>query len=164
MMKLDFAKNNTLVLPNIKNVLSDEAYRVAAYARVSTDKDDQANSFESQKKYFEDYIAQQENCVLVDIYSDEGITGTMTNNRVSFNKMISDAMAGKIDYIITHCLPQDACYMLELFSYSQDAMTLYFNNIAQIAQFDRWFCGHYHCNERVMGKFDVLYEKIMRII
>ena len=101
MMKVDFAKNNALVLPNIKNVLSDEAYRVAAYARVSTDKDDQANSFESQKKYFEDYIAQQENCVLVDIYSDEGITGTMTNHRAGFNKMISDAMSGKIDYIIT---------------------------------------------------------------
>ena len=101
MIKIDALKNNTLLLPKIENVLSDEAYRVAAYARVSTDKDDQANSFESQKKYFEDYIANQEDCELVEIYSDEGITGTMTNNRNGFNRMIADAMSGKIDYIIT---------------------------------------------------------------
>lgn len=101
MIKIDALKNNTSLLPKIESVLSDEAYRVAAYARVSTDKDDQANSFESQKKYFEDYIANQEDCELVEIYSDEGITGTMTNNRNGFNRMISDAMSGKIDYIIT---------------------------------------------------------------
>ena len=50
MIKIDALKNNTPLLSKIENVLSDEAYRVAAYARVSTDKDDQANSFESQKK------------------------------------------------------------------------------------------------------------------
>lgn len=101
MIKIDALKNNTPLLSKIENVLSDEAYRVAAYARVSTDKDDQANSFESQKKYFEEYIANQDDCELVEIYSDEGITGTMTNNRNGFNRMISDAMSGKIDYIIT---------------------------------------------------------------
>lgn len=101
MIKTDALKNNTPLLSKIENVLSDEAYRVAAYARVSTDKDDQANSFESQKKYFEEYIANQDDCELVEIYSDEGITGTMTNNRNGFNRMISDAMSGKIDYIIT---------------------------------------------------------------
>lgn len=101
MIKIDVLKNNTPLLSKIENVLSDEAYRVAAYARVSTDKDDQANSFESQKKYFEEYIANQDDCELVEIYSDEGITGTMTNNRNGFNRMISDAMSGKIDYIIT---------------------------------------------------------------
>ena len=97
--------NNTLVMTGLPvNVRCNNEFgdlRVAAYARVSTDKDDQANSFESQKKYFEEYIANQDDCELVEIYSDEGITGTMTNNRNGFNRMISDAMSGKIDYIIT---------------------------------------------------------------
>ena len=82
------------------NVMS-EIVRVAAYARVSTDKDDQANSFESQVKYFKEFIEKQENWQLVKIYSDEGISGTSTKNRVGFNSMIDDVMNGKIDFVIT---------------------------------------------------------------
>lgn len=82
------------------NVMS-EIVRVAAYARVSTDKDDQANSFESQVKYFTEFIDKQDNWQLVKVYSDEGISGTSTKNRVGFNLMIDDVMAGKIDFIIT---------------------------------------------------------------
>ena len=82
------------------NVMS-EIIRVAAYARVSTDKDDQANSFESQVKYFKEFIEKQENWQLVKIYSDEGISGTSTKNRVGFNSMIDDVMNGKIDFVIT---------------------------------------------------------------
>ena len=82
------------------NVMS-EIIRVAAYARVSTDKDDQANSFESQVKYFKEFIEKQENWELVKIYSDEGISGTSTKNRVGFNSMIDDVMNGKIDFVIT---------------------------------------------------------------
>lgn len=69
-----------------------------------------------------------------------------------------------VDYIITHCAPQDVCYMLPLSSYQSDKMTLYFNEIAHSTKFTRWFCGHYHCNERVMGKFDVIYERVVRIV
>lgn len=75
--------------------------RVAAYARVSTDKDDQANSFESQVKFFSEYIDRQENWKLVKVYSDEGISGTSTHKRAGFNSMIDDVMSGKIDFIIT---------------------------------------------------------------
>ncbi len=84
------------------NVLNDaKVLRAAAYARISTDKDDQANSFESQVKYFTEFIEKQDNWQLVKIYSDEGISGTSTKNRVGFNSMIDDVMAGKIDFIIT---------------------------------------------------------------
>ena len=69
-----------------------------------------------------------------------------------------------VDYIITHCLPQDATYMLSLAGYQSDPMTLFFNDIAKTTKFKRWFCGHYHVDQRVMGKFDVLYEQIMRIV
>ena len=74
--------------------------KVAAYARVSTDKDDQANSFESQIKYFKDYINREAGWELVKIYSDEGLSGTQTTKRQGFNEMINDALAGKIDIII----------------------------------------------------------------
>ncbi len=78
-----------------------ELFRVAAYARVSTDKDDQVNSFESQVKYFTEFIDSQENWQLVKVYSDDGITGTSTQKRTGFNSMIDDAVSRKIDFIIT---------------------------------------------------------------
>lgn len=74
---------------------------VAAYCRVSTDDYDQINSFESQKKYFEEFILKNEDWDLVDIYADEGVTGTNTSKRVNFNRMIEDAYKGKIDLILT---------------------------------------------------------------
>lgn len=74
--------------------------KVAAYCRVSTDKDDQANSLENQKIYFDKYIKEKENWEFVGIYADEGISGTSTKNRDEFQKMIKDAYNGKIDIIL----------------------------------------------------------------
>lgn len=79
----------------------EEIKRVAAYCRVSTDSSDQVNSLESQKKYFTDYINRNENMKLVGVYHDDGISGTNTGKRESFNQMIADAESGKIDLIIT---------------------------------------------------------------
>ena len=75
--------------------------RVAAYCRVSTDREDQANSLSSQKRYFAEYIYQHEDCILADIYPDVGISCTTTRHREQFNRMIRDAEAGKIDLILT---------------------------------------------------------------
>lgn len=75
--------------------------RVTAYCRVSTDREDQANSLASQKRYFSEYIQQHDDWLLVDIYPDEGISGTTTRHREQFNRMIRDAEAGKIDLILT---------------------------------------------------------------
>lgn len=75
--------------------------RVAVYARVSTDDPHQTSSYELQKNYYEDYIARHPNWELVDIYADEGISGTSLKHRDSFNRMIADCMAGKIDMIVT---------------------------------------------------------------
>lgn len=55
--------------------------KVAAYARVSTDKDDQVNSLDNQRKYFTDYILSHENLGMVEVYYDEGISGTQTRKR-----------------------------------------------------------------------------------
>lgn len=75
--------------------------QVAAYARVSTDHDDQMNSLASQKLYFKDFICSQPGMKLSEIYYDEGISGTQTNKRAGFNQMIEDAMQGKFNLILT---------------------------------------------------------------
>ena len=75
--------------------------RVCAYARVSTDKDDQANSYESQCRYFTEYIQQRSDWQFSGIYADEGISGTNTKKRENFRRMIIDAENGLIDLILT---------------------------------------------------------------
>lgn len=75
--------------------------RVCAYARVSTDKDDQANSYESQCKYFTQYIRQHGDWDFAGIYADEGITGTSVKKRENFRRMMIDAENGLIDLILT---------------------------------------------------------------
>lgn len=75
--------------------------RVAGYARVSTDSADQLNSYEAQLDYYVRMIKNHDNWIFVNMYSDEGISGTSTLNRPGFLAMIDDALSGKIDLIIT---------------------------------------------------------------
>lgn len=75
--------------------------KVAAYCRVSTDKEEQTNSLESQRKYFRDYIENHPEWTLMGVYYDEGISGTQTKKRVGFNEMIEEAFRGNIDLILT---------------------------------------------------------------
>ena len=79
----------------------NQRIKVAAYARVSSDLTDQLHSLAAQIKYFTEYISQHEDWELVEVYYDEGITGTSVKKREGFNRMISDALAGKLDLIIT---------------------------------------------------------------
>ena len=75
--------------------------RVAAYARVSTDSDEQFTSYEAQIDYYTQYIKKRDDWEFVKVYTDEGISGTNTKRREGFNEMVSDALAGKIDLIVT---------------------------------------------------------------
>lgn len=75
--------------------------KVVAYCRVSTDSDDQKNSLENQRMFFEEYIKNKENMKLIKIYADEGISGTSLKNRTQFGKMIEDANNGDFDMILT---------------------------------------------------------------
>ena len=84
--------------------LSARPKRVAAYARVSTNSEEQLTSYEAQVKHYTEYIksrALTDNWQFVDVYTDRGITGTSTVRREGFNRMMQDALAGKIDLIIT---------------------------------------------------------------
>ena len=78
-----------------------ERLRVAAYARVSTDDEEQLTSYEAQVDYYTRKIRENPYWAFVEVYADEGISGTNTKKRRNFNRMIDDAMAGKIDRIIT---------------------------------------------------------------
>ena len=74
--------------------------RVCAYARVSSNSEDQLNSFASQVGYYTHYIQAHEEWSLVDIYADEGITGTSTAKRDDFHRLMEDCRQGKIDRIL----------------------------------------------------------------
>lgn len=87
------------VIKATKDISPDDKIKVAAYCRVSTDSYDQLNSFIEQVRYYTDFINQNPNMKLVDIYADEGVTGTSIAKRDEFNRMMSDAKKGKIDKI-----------------------------------------------------------------
>lgn len=75
--------------------------KVAGYARVSTDHDDQFTSYEAQIDYYTNYIKGRDDWEFVNVYTDEGISGTGIKKRIGFQNMIEDALAGKIDLIVT---------------------------------------------------------------
>lgn len=75
--------------------------RLAAYCRVSTDKADQLNSFVNQIKYYTDYTKKNPQYELVEIYADEGLTGTDMKKRAEFNRLLDDCKKRKIDRVIT---------------------------------------------------------------
>ena len=86
----------------VPDYYDDEAqYRVGIYVRVSTEDIRQTTSFELQKKYYEDFVKQHPNWTLIDIYADEGISGTSIKHRDNFLRMISDCKSGKITLVIT---------------------------------------------------------------
>ncbi|RJX23832.1 MAG: recombinase family protein [Dethiobacter sp.] len=75
--------------------------RTAAYARVSTDSEEQLTSYEAQVDYYTKYIKERADWEFVRVYTDEGISATNTKKRDGFKQMIADALDGKIDLIIT---------------------------------------------------------------
>lgn len=100
------AKNITVIpatinpiakLPNATILLR----RVAAYARVSTDSEEQLTSYEAQVDYYTKYIHSRSDWEFVDVYTDEGISATNMKKRDGFNRMVADALDGKIDLIVT---------------------------------------------------------------
>ncbi len=80
---------------------SGDIIRAAAYARVSSSSDDQFNSFNAQIRYYTELLKNSTNTVFVDMYADEGITGTSAAKRDEFQRLMSDCRKGKIDRILT---------------------------------------------------------------
>ena len=82
--------------------------KVAAYARVSTELEEQENSYEAQVAYYTEHIKNNPDWDFVGVYADRGISGTSTKRREGFNRMIEDAKAGRIDVILTKSISRFA--------------------------------------------------------
>lgn len=105
---------------NQERKIVDMRKRVAAYCRVSTDHEDQANSFESQQRYFRQYIERNPDWELYEIFADEGISGTNTKKRSEFKRMIACAKEGDFDLIITKEISRFARNTLDSIYYTRD--------------------------------------------
>ena len=93
--------------------------RTAAYCRVSSDSTDQLHSFASQVRYYTRIIGESEGMELVDIYADEGITGTKTKNRDDFCRLINDCKMGKIDRVLTKSVSRFARNTVDSIMYAR---------------------------------------------
>lgn len=112
--------------------LQSKKIRVAAYCRVSTDSSDQMNSFFAQMKYYNDYIKHNPEMIFVDIYADEGITGTSLNKRDEMKRLIKDCRLGKIDRVLVKSVTRFARNALECIEIvrklKKDKVNIYFEN------------------------------------
>ncbi len=109
------------VRKELKNgkTIYDLPLRVGYYARVSTDKDDQLNSLDNQRKYFEELISENKNWTLVNGYIDEGLSGTEVKKRESFLKMINDSTNGTLDLILTKEISRFSRNTVDSIKYTQ---------------------------------------------
>ena len=106
-------KRVTVLDPIVKNIIYENPLeipkkKVAAYARVSTEQDEQQSSYEAQVEYYTKYIKNNPGWEFAGIYADEGISGTNTKKRDGFKSMIADAKAGKINLILTKSISRFA--------------------------------------------------------
>ena len=94
--------------------------RVAAYCRVSTEREEQAQSFESQCDFFRCYIEEKKEWEFYKVFADEGISGTSTKKREQFNQMIAEARQGKFDLLITKEISRFARNTLDSIYYTRE--------------------------------------------
>ena len=98
--------------------------RVAAYARVSSDSEDQVNSYIAQVDFYSKYIAGKEEWEMVDIYADEGISGLEARNRDDFNRMMTDCREGKIDRVLCKSISRFARNTQEYIQFVRELLRL----------------------------------------
>lgn len=119
--EVEVIKAESRVVNRRKNLAGNgflvERKRVAAYVRVSTDGEEQLQSFQSQKIYYQDKISKNKEWVMVGIYADEAITGTKTVKRDGFLKMINDCMEGLVDVILTKSISRFSRNLVDTLQY-----------------------------------------------
>lgn len=71
----------------------------------------------------------------------------------------------EVNYVISHCLPQSVATIFSMGLYREDCLTKYFDELLKNGlKFSRWYSGHYHVNERIMDKYNILYQNIIRLV
>lgn len=122
---------NVTVIPARRRVGSQRAaaqvqkIRVAAYCRVSTDSEEQETSYEAQVSHYTEYIKSKPEWQMVEVYADDGISGTNTAKRDEFNRMIADCEAGKIDLILTKSISRFSRNTLDCLKYTRKLKALH---------------------------------------
>lgn len=116
MHEVEVIKANRKISDRAAGKASD-ILRIAPYARVSTDTEEQLNSYKSQVMYYTDLVQKRSDWSLVDIYADEAVTGTQVTKRENFQRMINDCMDGKIDMVITKSISRFARNTLDTLKY-----------------------------------------------
>ena len=117
----------TIIPARHKSILHDSSApmkRVAAYCRVSTEQENQQNSYAIQIHYYTDFINSHINWQLVGIFADEGISGTRTKNRTQFNHMIRMARQHKIDLILCKSISRFARNTVDCLKYVRELKAL----------------------------------------
>ena len=117
MKEVKVIKANTNIIHRGKGRDLGVLMRVAAYCRVSTDDEDQLNSYRSQVAYYTELINKREDWTFAGIYADEGITGTKTEKREEFQLLINECMNGNVDMIITKSISRFARNTLDTLRY-----------------------------------------------
>lgn len=115
-MEVQVIKANSSLVDRTKSSKINRI-RVAAYCRVSTDSEDQLNSYKSQVMYYSDLIKKNKEWELADIYADEAITGTQVTKREDFQRMINDCVNGQVDMVITKSISRFARNTLDTLKY-----------------------------------------------
>ena len=104
---LALEQQRVIVIPAHDEIVARKL-RVAAYARVSSSSEDQLNSYRVQNQYYSELISNNPDWEMVDIYADEGITGTSVEKREDFQHMMQDCRKGKIDRILVKSISRFA--------------------------------------------------------
>lgn len=86
-----------------------------------------------------------------------------TQDEMEFGMNSLDAVDNEVDFIVTHCCPQQIASLISRGMYKPDQLTSFFNVISETVDFKKWFFGHYHDNMQIMSKFIMLYDQIIRI-
>lgn len=117
-----------IIIPAKKESPQEQAkkrnLRVAAYCRVSTGDEEQLTSYENQKAFYTEKIMKNPDWTMVDIFADEGITGTSTCRRKQFLRMIRQCRQGKIDMILAKSVSRFARNTLDTISYTRELRSL----------------------------------------
>ena len=117
---MNTAPNVTIIPAKIQTAENRDKYhqlRVAAYCRVSTEQEEQQNSYQVQIAYYTDLINRKKEWTLAGIFADEGISGTQTKKRTEFNRMIRMCKNKKIDLVITKSISRFARNTVDCLEY-----------------------------------------------
>lgn len=87
-----------------------------------------------------------------------------SREEMDFGMKTLEENGNRVDFIVSHCCPQQVASLFSHGFYTPDDLTSYFNVVAETIKFERWFFGHYHNNQAVMSNFIMLYEQIVRVV